>query len=49
MDPRPAYYASTPQKSHFGMKVYDVDVLWKIIGDIAYVTACKDVSESRTP
>lgn len=49
MDPRPAYYASAPQKSHFGMKVYDFNVLWEIIGDAAYVTACKDVGESRTP
>lgn len=30
MDPRPAYYASTAQKSHFGMKVYDFNVLWEI-------------------
>ena len=42
MDPRPAYYASTPQKSHFGMKVYDFNVLWKISEGVAFVTACDD-------
>ena len=42
MDPRPAYYASTPQKSHFGMKVYDFNVLWKISEGSAFVTACDD-------
>ncbi len=48
MDPRPAYYASTPQKSHFGMKLYDFNVLWEIAEGAAYVTACEDGSESRT-
>lgn len=41
-DPRPAYYSSTPQKSHFGMKVYDFNVLWKISEGVAFVTACDD-------
>lgn len=42
LDPRPAYYASTPQKNHFGMKVYDFNVLWEISGNAAYITACED-------
>jgi tRNA (adenine37-N6)-methyltransferase len=42
MDPRPAYYASKPQKSHFGMKVYDFNVLWETTEGAAYVTACDD-------
>jgi tRNA-Thr(GGU) m(6)t(6)A37 methyltransferase TsaA len=42
MDPRPAYFASTPQKSHFGMKVYDFDVLWNIAENAAIVTICED-------
>jgi tRNA (adenine37-N6)-methyltransferase len=48
MDPRPAYYASTSQKSHFGMKVYHFNVLWEISEGAAYVTACEDGNESRT-
>jgi len=47
-DPRPAYYASTPQKSHFGMKVYDFNVLWNISEGAAYVTACEDDNKIRT-
>ncbi len=42
MDPRPAYYASTNQKSHFGMKVYHFNVLWQIHDGTAYITACHD-------
>jgi tRNA-Thr(GGU) m(6)t(6)A37 methyltransferase TsaA len=42
MDPRPAYYASTDQKRHFGMKVYDFNVLWQIHEGAAYVTECHD-------
>jgi len=45
MDPRPAYYASTPQKSHFGMMVYDFNVLWEILEGAAYITACEDANE----
>jgi len=48
MDPRPAYYASTPQKSHFGMKVYDFNVLWEILEGAAYVTAFEEGNESQT-
>ena len=47
MDPRPAYYVSTPQKSHFGMKVHGFNVRWKIADDAAFVTACEDGVESR--
>jgi tRNA (adenine37-N6)-methyltransferase len=42
MDPRPAYYASSPRKSHFGMKVHDFNILWEIREGVAYVTACED-------
>ena len=42
MDPRPAYYTSTDQKSHFGMKVYDFNVLWQIHDGTAFVSACHD-------
>jgi tRNA (adenine37-N6)-methyltransferase len=45
MDPRPAYYASTPQKSHFGMKVYGFNVLWVISESAAFVTACEDARQ----
>jgi tRNA-Thr(GGU) m(6)t(6)A37 methyltransferase TsaA len=48
MDPRPAYYASTPQKNHFGMKVYDFNVRWEIAEGAAYVTACEDGDVCRT-
>jgi len=48
MDPRPAYYASTPQKNHFGMKVYDFNVRWEIAEGAAYVIACEDGVGSRT-
>ncbi|MCX5883201.1 MAG: tRNA (N6-threonylcarbamoyladenosine(37)-N6)-methyltransferase TrmO [Deltaproteobacteria bacterium] len=48
MDPRPAYYTSTPQKSHFGMKLYGFNVLWETSEGAAYVTACEDGSESQT-
>ncbi len=42
MDPRPAYYMSTSPKNHFGMKLYDFNVLWQLIEGTAYVTACEN-------
>ena len=45
MDPRPAYYAAAPQKSHFGMRVYDFNVLCEISEGAAYVTACDDAPQ----
>jgi tRNA (adenine37-N6)-methyltransferase len=48
MDPRPAYYKAAPQKNHFGMKVYDFNVLWKIAEGTAYVTVCEDAYGSQT-
>jgi tRNA (adenine37-N6)-methyltransferase len=47
MDPRPAYYASTPQKRHFGMKVYGFNVRWEIAEGAAYVTACEDAGKEN--
>ena len=47
MDPRPAYYASAPQKNQFGMRIYDFNVLWTIAEDAAYVTACDDAPQGK--
>jgi tRNA-Thr(GGU) m(6)t(6)A37 methyltransferase TsaA len=42
LDPRPAYYASTDQKSDFGMKIYEFNVVWRFYDGTAQVTACHD-------
>ncbi len=47
MDPRPAYYASAPQKNQFGMRIYDFNVLWTIAEDTACVTACHDAPQGK--
>lgn len=47
MDPRPAYYAATPQKNHFGMRIYDFNVQWTIADGTAHVTACNIVPQAR--
>ncbi|MEM7030395.1 MAG: tRNA (N6-threonylcarbamoyladenosine(37)-N6)-methyltransferase TrmO [Chloroflexota bacterium] len=30
LDPRPAYYSERPQKTEFGMRLYDFDVKWRV-------------------
>jgi tRNA-Thr(GGU) m(6)t(6)A37 methyltransferase TsaA len=47
LDPRPAYYASTDQKSDFGMKIYDFNVLWRFHNGTAQVTTCHDTKRYR--
>ncbi len=38
-DPRPAYYSQKPSRNIFGMKIYDIDVKWKISKDKIIVFA----------
>lgn len=47
LDPRPAYYTSTDQKTHFGMKIYDFNVEWRIHDNSAHVIACQDKHNHR--
>jgi len=47
MDPRPPIMHPR-SKSHFGMKVYDFNVLWEILEGAAYVTAFEEGNESQT-
>lgn len=32
-DPRPAYYAHRPQKQQFGLKLFDFDLKWELVGE----------------
>ena len=43
LDPRPAYYAKRPQKSTFGMQLYDFDVKWMVNEDIVWVLAIESL------
>lgn len=38
-DPRPAYRSDTDASRDYGVKLYDLDVRWRMLGDIAEVTA----------
>ncbi len=39
-DPRPAYYAGRDQQQSFGMRLYDFDLQWQVVGPEIIVTAC---------
>lgn len=38
-DPRPAYRSDTDASRDYGVKLYDLDVRWRMLGDVAEVTA----------
>ena len=38
-DPRPAYRSDNDASRDYGVKLYDLDVRWRMSGDIAEVTA----------
>lgn len=38
-DPRPGYMDRYPERTDFGMRLYDLDVQWRLSGDHALVTA----------
>lgn len=38
-DPRPAYRSDADASRDYGVKLYDLDVRWRMLGDVAEVTA----------
>lgn len=38
-DPRPAYRSDTDASRDYGVKLFDLDVRWRMLGDVAEVTA----------
>ncbi len=46
-DPRPAYYSHNPQpRKQFGIRVFDVDVKWKIEGEKIIVTTIQNLTSA---
>ena len=45
-DPRPAYYATAPQKDRFNLRLFNFDIEWIVEGKQITVTEIRDVSES---
>ncbi len=46
-DPRPAYYSQNSQpRKQFGMRIFDVDVKWKIEGEKIIVTTIEKITSA---
>jgi len=43
-DPRPGYMDRYPERRDFGMRLYDLDVRWRLVGDAARVTEIREHS-----
>ncbi|WP_295883437.1 tRNA (N6-threonylcarbamoyladenosine(37)-N6)-methyltransferase TrmO [uncultured Thiohalocapsa sp.] len=39
-DPRPGYMDRYPERTDFGLRLYDCDIRWRVDGDTAVVTHC---------
>ncbi|WP_296900576.1 tRNA (N6-threonylcarbamoyladenosine(37)-N6)-methyltransferase TrmO [Thiohalocapsa sp.] len=39
-DPRPGYMDRYPERTRFGLRLYDCDIRWRLNGDMALVTHC---------
>jgi tRNA-Thr(GGU) m(6)t(6)A37 methyltransferase TsaA len=39
-DPRPGYMERYPERRHFGLRLYDCDIRWRLDGDTAIVERC---------
>lgn len=47
-DPRPGYLDRYPERTHFGLRLYELDVRWRLDGHNAWVVAVTPVAPGQT-
>jgi tRNA-Thr(GGU) m(6)t(6)A37 methyltransferase TsaA len=46
-DPRPGYMDRYPERTGFGLRLYDCDIRWRLDGDTAIVESCQPNAEAH--